>query len=300
MCTNLKIHEKQMQNSQKEVYLGDIVHYSGIIKHTVEARVCRGYGIVSEVMSILEEIPLGRHKTDMALKLREAKLVGGMLHSSEAWHDFTLAEAKLLEKVDEHLLRSVLSAHPKTPLEFLYLETGALPIRYIIMSRRLIYLQTLLCRDDEELTKRVLNEQEKNPTEGDFILMVKDDFEKIKVPYDRQFIESAGKKYKEFIKQKVREYAYSELKNLQESHSKVKEIEYKKLETQKYIKSAMLSNEEVYLLAALRSHTVRGIKMNSKSLYQSNPYCPLECNSANESALPLDSLFECPGIVIDS
>ena len=62
----------------------------------------------------------------------------------------------------------------------------------------------------------------------------------------------------------------------------------------------MLSNEEVYLLAALRSHTVRGIKMNSKSLYQSNPYCPLECNSANESALPLDSLFECPGIVIDS
>ena len=43
--------------------------------------------------------------------------------------------------------------------------------------------------------------------------------------------------------------------------------------------------------------------MNSKSLYQSNPYCPLECNSANESALPLDSqehLFECPGIVIDS
>ena len=38
----------------------------------------------------------------------------------------------MLESVDEHLLRSLVKAHSKTPLEFLYLEAGEVPkVKYL-------------------------------------------------------------------------------------------------------------------------------------------------------------------------
>ena len=48
-------------------------------------------------------------------------------------------ELKILEAVDESLLRAFVNAHSKTPLEFLYLEAGSIPIFYIISVRRLCY-----------------------------------------------------------------------------------------------------------------------------------------------------------------
>ena len=90
-------------------------------------------------------------------------LLNGVLFKSEAWHAISEKEIKLLEAVDEHLLRSLVGGHAKTPLEFLYLEAGAIPIRYIIACRRMIYHQTILNRPDEELFKRVYNAQKESP-----------------------------------------------------------------------------------------------------------------------------------------
>jgi hypothetical protein len=65
-----------------------------------------------------------------------------------------LNEIKALESVDENLLHGLVIAHAKTPLEFLYLEAGAVPIRFIMT-----FLQTILKRNEQELTKRVYNQQ---------------------------------------------------------------------------------------------------------------------------------------------
>ena len=67
----------------------------------------------------------------------------------------------MLERVDEHLLRSLVKGHSKMPKEFLYLEAGAVPIRFIISCRRLLYLQTILKRPEEELIHRVYNAQKR-------------------------------------------------------------------------------------------------------------------------------------------
>ena len=64
-------------------------------------------------------------------------------------------ELRMLETVDEHLLRSLVNGHAKTSKEFLYLKAGAIPIRFIISSGRLLYLQTIIKRSEDELTKRV-------------------------------------------------------------------------------------------------------------------------------------------------
>ena len=191
----------------------------------------------------------------------------------------------MLEEVDEFLLRALLQAHPKIPLEFLYLETGAVRIKHIISSRRMIYLQTLLKRDDEEITKRILREQERNPCAGDYIMLVKDDFTRLEMVYDENYIIRSGTRYKEHVKQRNREFAFKELKNIQIKHSKVKDIKYETYEAQPYIHNSLFSNDEICLLAALRSHTVRGIRSNFKNLYKPNLSCPLKCQPAGSPQL---------------
>ena len=72
-------------------------------------------------------------------------LMNGILYNTEAWHNIREKEIKRLEEVDEYL-----HGHAKTPIEYIYLETGSIPIRYIFGSRRMCFLQTILKRDERE------------------------------------------------------------------------------------------------------------------------------------------------------
>ena len=124
--------------------MGNVINSNGTIRETIEDRKNKGFGIVNEIIALLDEIPLGRFKMEIGLKLRQAMLLNGMLYNSEVWHSLGETETKILETVDEYLLRSLVKGHSKTPLEFLYLEAGAIPIRMIISSRRLLFHQTIL------------------------------------------------------------------------------------------------------------------------------------------------------------
>ena len=119
-----------MKNSNEEKYLGDRINRDAKLDATIQDR------IIGEINAILEEIPLGKYRVEIGLKLWQAMLINGILFNSEAWHGVKKEDLKKLEKIDEILLRSLMGSHQKTPLEFLYLETGTLPISYIIMIRR--------------------------------------------------------------------------------------------------------------------------------------------------------------------
>ena len=71
----MKIHEEKMKESSQEKYLGDLINNTGKVKKTVEERVAKGYGIISEILAMLDEIPLGAYRLEMGLKLREAMLL---------------------------------------------------------------------------------------------------------------------------------------------------------------------------------------------------------------------------------
>ena len=60
-------------------------------------------------------------------------------------------EISSLESVDEILLRKIFAAHSKTPLEMLYLESGNIPIRFVIKSKRINYLWYILNEDEDSL-----------------------------------------------------------------------------------------------------------------------------------------------------
>ena len=73
-----------MSESDKEKYLGDIVDSSGKIISTVEERKNKEYGMVAEILAIVNDIPLGKYKMEIGLKLRQARLLNGTLFNSES------------------------------------------------------------------------------------------------------------------------------------------------------------------------------------------------------------------------
>ena len=96
--------ETAMTDSTNEKYLGDIISSNGSNAKNIEARQNKGKGIVSQVMTILEDICFGNFQFEVAVILRNSLLINGILTNAEAWCDVKKNELESLEKVDESLL----------------------------------------------------------------------------------------------------------------------------------------------------------------------------------------------------
>jgi hypothetical protein len=99
-------------------------------------------------------MPFGHRKVKVGIMLRDAMFVNGILCNSEAWHAILEKHKEQFKVMDKSLLKSIIKAHPKVQNEFLYLETGAIPIREVIKSRRMRYLQNILKRPSTEILKK--------------------------------------------------------------------------------------------------------------------------------------------------
>ena len=76
------MHEKVTKESESKKYFGDMVYKTGSINATIQNRKAKGQGIITWIMAILNDIPLGRHKMDIAMKLRKVMLIIGILYNS--------------------------------------------------------------------------------------------------------------------------------------------------------------------------------------------------------------------------
>ena len=85
--------------------------------------------MISDILTIVNELPLGHWRAEAGLRLRQAMLVNGTLFNTEALHGITKKDEEVFEEVDEALLRALLNAHSKIPIEALYLEIKSNPIR---------------------------------------------------------------------------------------------------------------------------------------------------------------------------
>ena len=118
---------------------------SGKIKPTITSCVAKGYGIISQIISILEELPFGYKRIKAGLLLRQTQFLNGIIFDSECWHGVLISDVIRFELLDIILIRQILGeTHSKTPIEFLYQETSIIPIWYIMASRRILYLYNIL------------------------------------------------------------------------------------------------------------------------------------------------------------
>ena len=175
VCEEIKVHDSYGKTVLKDKYIGDIISADGTNEANIKERIDKGYGIVNEIVSILEEIPLGSYRISVGLKLREAMLLNGILFNSEIWYNVKEEDIQKLSAVDEYLLRNILGAPSKTPIEALYLETGCLPIKFVLKTRRLMYLHHILSRSEDEVIRKFYEAQKSKPSKGDWSKTVKDD-----------------------------------------------------------------------------------------------------------------------------
>ena len=66
-------------------------------------------------------------------------------------------------------MKVICNGYAKTPTEFYYLETGALPFGSTIASRRIMYHHNIISREEKELVRRVYETQKGKPTKVDFL-----------------------------------------------------------------------------------------------------------------------------------
>ena len=124
----------------------------------------------------------------------------------------------------------------------LYLETSAIPINFILASRRINFLHNILSRPSHELTKRILEAQRRSPVKGDWYHLVQSDLNMVGLNFtDGEICSKSKSQFKNIVKLSIKSAAFSALKKLQSSHTKIRNIRYSKFEIQPYLQSSQLS-----------------------------------------------------------
>ena len=183
---------------------------------------------------MMSDLCLGPYLYEAFKVLRSSLFLSSVLSNSESWVGLSNNNIKDLESVDEQLLRSIfssdLSKHAKTPKELLYLETGTIPIRFIIKSRRLNFCWYLLNQDEDSLLGEFFKAQCDSPTKGDWVSGVTQDIKDLELNMTFDQIKDCSKEaFKDTVKKHVNAAGLKYLLNLQKTHTKAKMMQYGEL-----------------------------------------------------------------------
>ena len=64
-CLELFAQKKHMKNSDQEKYLGDFINKDGKQHATIVERISKGYGIVANILPLINDIPLGYRRVEI-------------------------------------------------------------------------------------------------------------------------------------------------------------------------------------------------------------------------------------------
>ena len=264
----------KMEEVSEDKYLGDILSEDGKNSKNIVARKNRGTGSVNQILSILDEICFGKYFFEVARILRMSLLISSLLSNSESWYNLTEEDLKQLEQVDEKLLRGVLECPVSTPKEMLYLELNCIPVRYIIMSRRLNFLHYILNEDENSLIFTFFMAQLEQPSRQDWCQTVIEDLKTLKINLTLNELRNLEKsKFKKLIKDKIEEEALKYLNSIKAKHSKVLHIKHSKMMVQDYLRPEdTISINEAKFLFLLRTRML-DVRANFEGKYK-DLMCP--------------------------
>ena len=186
-------------------------------------------------------------------------------------------------------MKRIFSVPNSTPTSALYLESGCLRIGTIIKARRLNYLHYLVKLPENDMLSRFFKCQWDNPNMNDWTNQVKKDLGDLKLPKDLEKIRDKSLlSWKSLVKKMAKEFElekliiYKEVKN----NSKLKELNYKKLETQDYLKDLTVQEAKAVFRFRTKMQTFDG-NLNGK---ETKVLCPL---CAEHFDLQ-ETCFDCP------
>ena len=163
-------------------------------------------GAISQIFSILNEVSLGYNYVEIGLILRESTLLSKMLLSAESWHKLFEYQIEKLEEVDKTFYRKLLNCHSKTGVEFLFSETGTIPIQIKIRCRRLLYWWHILSVHKSEMIRKVYTAQKLSPVSGDWVKLLEEDKRMFQVKISDTEVAAVSKqRFTNYVKKKATE-----------------------------------------------------------------------------------------------
>ena len=268
-----------MKEVKLKKYLGTIIADNMKNDANIVEKSNKGIGSVNKIMNIVTERPFGKHLYRAVALLREGLLLGTMLNNAETWTNLTEKQIKKLESVDIMLQRRLVSNKDNPSKAFMALELGFVPIKFVIMGKRLAFLHYILKQPSDSLVRQVYEEMKIDSKKGDFCNQVNRDMELLEIKTTEIEIKEKSKMvWKKHVKQKTKEAALKEL--IQENENKrTKDMTYEELELQNYLK--LNKNKELSkVIFAVRARTF-DIKTWRQWKYADN-LC-VGCEKAEES-----------------
>ena len=245
-ATNMKVENVNLEDVEEVVYLGDTLSFDGKNTKNIKSRISKGLGIISQIFFILENTVFGPSYFEVALLLRESLLINSVLFQGEVWYGVTDKELDELSSLDRIFFSRLFQVPRTTVEESFFLETGALRIRDILRGRRVRYLHSLANRKMKESVSRIFLNQWENPCKLDWTLQVRQDLKELDMEsWKLEDLRKTTKvQFKELLKKKINSTAFKELMQKKDKHSKMKSLNYDKLNCQEYLKDKDTSVEE--------------------------------------------------------
>ena len=272
-ATEKYLGKVKVQQSYTSKYLGEMISSDGTNTANIAARKRRGFGTVKDICSMLDNMCLGPYMVQKAVVLRNSMLVGTLLTCSEAWYNVSEAELGQLEQVDKSLWTSILEVARTVPYDLVCLELGIEPIRYIVMRRRLIYLQHILRQKETSLVKNFFKTQLATLKKKDWGTTVKEDLKHLNIEIPIEEIEHLPKAtYIKLIKKKIYQKSFEYLLDKRNTRNgKGMQMCYQKLEIQNYLSSEDIdiTNHERKLIFQLRTSMNFKIKSHFRRMHES-------------------------------
>ena len=282
-----KVDEKEISQAMMYKYLGDQV--SNVWDNLYVSRWGKAQGYSATVLAMCTEISLGFQIYSTAKMLHSSIFVNGSLTNMETWPHCTEKRIETFERIEQTLFRRVLKAHSKTPIESIYLELGVVPLRFHLMKRRIMYLYTIIQRDDMEITKQVVLAQKRDSRKGDFYSQVKQDMDSISISFEELAGVTNSERLKEILALKINDLAFEYLIVKAQNHSKVNDKIYTNCEGCAHYSDPRFTPDITNLLFKFRTRTYL-VKNNFRNNYKNTDIlCPL-CHQQNDDQ---DHLLTC-------
>ena len=227
-----------------------------------------GHGKIKQVIDYLNDICFGKYHFIIAKILRETIFLNSILQNSEAWYSVSQNNINQLEKIDNILLKKIFELPTSTPSAFLHLELGTMPVRFILMVRRLSFLQYILKEKGDTLVHSFLVAQIEQPLKGDWWEQAQQDLAEININLSLAEISKMSvESFKKKVKKCVNDLAFNWLKTEKQRSKKIENIDYSSLSIQDYLTSGKLNVQQRKLLTHLRGKMVN-VKTNFSKMHK--------------------------------
>ena len=103
---------------------------------------------------------------------QECEFLTIIRNNSETWINMTKQDLDDLDNPDTMVHRGILSTEGNPSKVFMQLELGSIPMRFVIMKRRLNFLKSILNENMESMIRQVFETMKVDSRKGNFVNLV--------------------------------------------------------------------------------------------------------------------------------